>query len=138
MLWFDGLTVLWFSGFMVLWFYGFLVSKIPKCHVICSGIYRSHIQDVQDFFTRIFTICRCPPFPTFTNKWCPTLSKNANVLDFQNVEIYEHNIPKKGLCFSWIVQGIMGSQKINNIGFGSRRHVQKFRNHRNDGFWVLP
>ena len=34
--------------------------------------------------------------------------------------------------------GILVSPKIKTIGFGARGHVQKSRNHRNDGFFVLP
>ena len=33
--------------------------------------------------------------------------------------------------------GVLRSQKINHIGFGSQGHVQKSRNHRNEGFRVL-
>ena len=40
--------------------------------------------------------------------------------------------------FSWIIWSVLASLKITNIGFGAQGHVQKCRNHRNEGFEGLP
>ena len=47
-------------------------------------------------------------------------------------------LPETISDFSWIVWGVLVSPKINNIGFGSHGHVQKSRNHENEGFRFLP
>ena len=36
--------------------------------------------------------------------------------------------------FSWIILSVPVSPKTTSIGFGAQGHVQKSRNHRNDGF----
>ena len=39
---------------------------------------------------------------------------------------------------SWIFWGILGSPRIDFIALGSHGHVQKSRNHENEGFRFLP
>ena len=46
--------------------------------------------------------------------------------------------PKTVCGFSGFFVGVMVSPKMNIIGFRSRGHVQKLRNHRNEEFEVLP
>ena len=40
--------------------------------------------------------------------------------------------------FSWILQSILVSPKINNIGFGAQGYVRKSRNHEHEGFEASP
>ena len=40
--------------------------------------------------------------------------------------------------FWWFVWGILVSPKRNTISFGAENHVQKSRNHENDGFSGFP
>ena len=119
-----GFVVLWLSGFMV---YGFMLSKISNFHFMFSGRYRSHIQDFQDFIRRSVGICRRPSFRKLSNKWS---SKSLIFIKRMLLRMFQG-------CFL-ILLSILLSPKIKIVGFGAWGHVQKSRNHRNEGFWVLP
>ena len=67
----------------------------------------------------------------------PAFSKNVTILDFQDFEIYKHNMFLNVAGISWFLSGILASPKINNIGFGDWGQAHKSRNHRHEGFWVL-
>ena len=54
------------------------------------------------------------------------------IKDFQHLDIYKNNISKL-FWDSSIILCILGSPKINIIGFGAQGHVKKSRNHRNEG-----
>ena len=118
------------SWFLVFWFRSFLVSKfqsiknhfiLAELHFVVSGRYWSHIQAFHEFIKRIAGIFRHASFPR--------LSKWLSEFDICKEMFFEVNWDCSSIC-----SGILGAPKINNTGFGAQGHVQKSRNHRNDGF----
>ena len=58
-----------------------------------------------------------------------------NKKDFSRFEIYTNNIVLNGSGFFLeLFEVSSGSPKIHNMGFGAQGHLQKSRNHRNEGF----
>ena len=126
--WFLGFLVfgVWFLGF---WLLGFLVSKLlrlTKIHLVLFGRYWFHTQDFQYFIRRIFGICQCPSFQKLSNNGFPKLRFTSIIFSKCSRE------------FSWLLLGILVFPKIKIVGFGESGHVQKFRNHRNEGLGFLP
>ena len=103
-----------FFGFLVSWFQtllvsGFLGSNIlrnplmllkdiwstsPNVHFMVFERYWSHIQDFQDFFRRIFIICRRPSFPNL-------FPKNQNVVS-PKFKISNYYFPKN-VCMHFLI-----------------------------------
>ena len=93
--------------------------------------------------------CRAPKFQNSKvskfRKFILLNSQNRDERDanLQPLKIQILNFPnsyvwKWLVLFSWIIWSVLVSPKINNIGFGAQRHVQKSRNHENEGFEGSP
>ena len=66
-------------------------------------------------------------FPTFSKYSIYEMLRLPEIISSQNDS-----------GFPWIIWGILGSPKIQIIGFRSHAHIQKSRIHRNDGFLSFP
>ena len=107
-----------FRNFLVSQFFGFQTSTFRKILIPYSRFSRNLKVDLYD--------CGCPSFP-FCSK-----------TNFKTLRFISLIFIKMMLDLSWIFRGILGSPKIEIIGFGSYGHVQKSRNHENEGFSVSP
>ena len=118
-----------FLGFLVSEFIGFLVSKflvfkVSKIYHIPISCFLEGIDPTSKIFSR-----DCSAL-VFSNK--------IIIWDFQNFEIYKTHMFKHVLMFSLIMWRILVSPKIEIVAFGRPGHVQKARNHRNEGSRSLP
>ena len=57
-----------------------------------------------------------------------------HLLGFENYGIYKNVFSNMNKGVFWICLSILASPKIKIIGFEAQGHVQKSRNHRNEGF----
>ena len=130
-----GFLLSWFQRFKVSWFLAFKVSKfhrfkdpiLPNCHyMFCVGS-RSHAQDLQELIRRTVGFVSARHFETCHNFGLPNYDIYKNQICFKNV-----------FGLSWTCFGVLVSPKINIIGFWAWWQVQKTRNHRHEGFEVLP
>ena len=129
-----------FSGHSQRWqcfgFVGFLGSKrlgfttsmmhITQMNFIFSRRHGPHTQDLQDFMNRIGGTVRCPSFQNIPKLWLSNIST-----------FYGNNMSENDLGFSRIVWRILGSARINNMGFMAQGHDRKSRNHRTDEIELL-
>ena len=98
---------------------------IYQISISCFQEDMDRIQDFQDCIKRIGGIVRRPSF-RFSKVW-------ICIFIFIKLIYFEND-----LNFLGLFEVSLGSPKTNNIGFGARGHVQKSRNHRNEGFKVPP
>ena len=125
-LWLYGFVVcVWFYSCMILWFLCFKNTKCPF-HVFRNILIpyprfsRFYLTDLHHFAAPVFS-----NVDTFW--WGSTILKCPKIIFLKHVLFFY------GLCL-----GILVSPKIHIVGFGAWQRVQKVRNHRNEGFGVLP
>ena len=85
--------------------------------------YWSHIQAFQKHIKRISGI------------FGARLFQNLKMFDFNASKLF---FPNTSRDCSWFCLGVLGSPKIETVGFGARGHVRKSRNQRKEKFRVLP
>ena len=131
--WFLRLKVSWLLGFT----FSFIFQRFKKCFKVFVGRYWSHITKTpfHDYWkilipdsrfqktttTRIVEIVRHASFPKCSKLWIGKISRLKN------------NTWKNDLQFFLIIGSILGSPKMKICCFGNHGHVQKSRNHGNDG-----
>ena len=130
-----GFRGFWFSVFLdfqsgFLDFQSVLVSWL---FVLCFQVSRMYQISISCFLEEIDLISKiCKILVDGTAGLIGTrLFEMFKLLDFQNPEIHKNTI------FDLFL-GVLVSPKMKIVGFGARGHVQKSRNHRNEGFEVLP
>ena len=133
--WFQSVLVSWslfvskILGFVVSKILGFLVSDfkdLPNFHFMFPGRYWSHIQDFRDLIKRIVGFVRRPSLRKLSTFGI------SKFLRFTKIILLK--CPRDLLYFfqmSWCLQ------RWNNWFWGSVTRP-KSRNHRNEGFQVLP
>ena len=87
------------------------------------------IDLIFKIFQKFETVLLAFPVPIYSKIYDFPISGN---LRFPRTRLLENDVD-----FSWN-RGILASQKMNHIGVGAQGHVQKSRNHRNEGFEVSP
>ena len=58
----------------------------------------------------------------------------SSISHFPNLKFPQIVFIKKDYSFSWIIWSVLVPPRINNIGLRAQGHVQKSRNHKDEGF----
>ena len=123
---FLGFVVSEFLGFKDSWFLGSKVSKICQMSISCF------LEEI-DPISKISKII----LDRSSGMFVARLFEQHEKLNFRSLitKLFFENVPGAFLDF---LLGILGSPKMKILGFGAWGHVQKFRNHTNEEFRILP
>ena len=115
--WFLGLFSFWFLGCLIYWFLGFLVSKFLGFKV--SKIYKMSISCFLEDIAPISKISKnlVDGSPGIVGTCLLAFSKRTI---YETVILTKRSFLKMVWELPWIFRGILGSQKINHIGFGAQ------------------